>query len=78
MAGQQDAAGVAGWIADGDVRTGTHYVHDGSDQQARREVLSGDEVERLMAGLLTSGSAPTDTTRLGDWLRDTEAALEQQ
>ena len=34
----------------------------------RDVVLSRDEVDGLMAGLLTSGAAPTGTTRLGDWL----------
>ena len=31
-------------------------------------VLSRDEVDGLMAGLLSSGSAPKGTIRLGDWL----------
>ena len=36
----------------------------------RDVVLTRDEVDGLMAGLLTSGSAPTGTTRLSDWLRE--------
>ena len=36
----------------------------------RDVVLSRDEVDGLMAGLLTSGAAPTGTTRLSDWLRE--------
>ena len=34
----------------------------------RDVVLTRDEVEGLMAGLLTSGAAPTDTTKLSSWL----------
>ena len=33
-------------------------------------VLTRDEVDGLMAGLLTSASPPTGTTRFGDWLND--------
>ena len=33
-------------------------------------VLSRDEVDGLMAGLLTSQEVPTGMTKLGDWLRD--------
>ena len=29
-----------------------------------------------MAGLLTSGSAPTGTTRLGEWLKENREALD--
>ena len=36
----------------------------------RDVVLTRDEVEGLMACLLTSGDAPTGTTRLSDWLGD--------
>ena len=36
----------------------------------RAVVLSRDEVDGLMAGLLASGAALTGTTRLGDWLAD--------
>ena len=32
--------------------------------------LYRDEIDGLMAGLLTSDAPPTGTTRLGDWLRD--------
>ena len=32
--------------------------------------LTHDEVEGLMAGLLTSEAAPTGTTRLSDWLAE--------
>ena len=35
----------------------------------RDVVLTRDEVDGLMAGLLTSKAAPTGTTRLGDWLK---------
>ena len=35
----------------------------------RDVVLSRDEVDGLMAGLLTSDSPPTGTIRLGDWLK---------
>ena len=33
-------------------------------------VLTRDEVDGLMAGLLTSASPPTGTTRFGNWLND--------
>ena len=36
----------------------------------RDVLLTRDEVDGLMAGLQTSGSAPTGTTRLIDWLHD--------
>ena len=36
----------------------------------RDTVLSRDEVDGLMAGLLTSDSAPTGATKLGDWLAE--------
>ena len=35
----------------------------------RDVALTRDEVDGLMAGLLTSTAAPTGTTRLGDWLK---------
>ena len=38
--------------------------------QMRDVVLTRDEVDGLMAGLLTSGETPTGTTRLSDWLKD--------
>ena len=41
----------------------------------RDVVLSRDEVDGLMAGLLTSGSAPIGVTRPGDWLCDNWDAL---
>ena len=34
----------------------------------REMALTRDEVEGLIAGLLTSGEPPTGTTRLADWL----------
>ena len=37
--------------------------------------LTRDEVDGLMAGLLTSDSAPTGTTRLSDWLKDNADGL---
>ena len=36
----------------------------------RDVVLTRDEVDGLMAGLLTSGAAPTGTTALSSWLED--------
>ena len=39
--------------------------------------LTRDEVDGLMAGLLTSGAMPTGTTRLGDWLADNSNDLGQ-
>ncbi len=36
----------------------------------RDVVLTRDEVDGLMAGLLTSNGVPTGTTRLDDWLND--------
>ena len=36
----------------------------------RDVVLTRDEVDGLMAGLLTSAAAPTGATRLSDWLED--------
>ena len=36
----------------------------------RGVVLTRDEVDGLMAGLLTMGVAPTGPTKLGDWLGD--------
>ena len=41
----------------------------------RDVVLTRDEVDGLMAGLLTSHAAPTGTTRLSDWLSDNADAL---
>ena len=41
----------------------------------RDVVLSRDEVDGLMAGLLTSDSAPIGITRPGDWLCDNGDAL---
>ena len=41
----------------------------------RDAVLSRDEVDGLMAGLLTSDSAPIGITRPGDWLCDNGDAL---
>ena len=38
-------------------------------------VLTRDGVDGLMAGLLTSGSAPIGVTRPGDWLCDNGNAL---
>ena len=40
--------------------------------------LTRDEVDGLMAGLLTSGAAPTGMTRLGDWLADNRGVLGQR
>ena len=39
--------------------------------------LTRDEVDGLMAGLLTSGKPPTGTTRLADWIDDNAAGLGQ-
>ena len=36
----------------------------------RDVVLTRDEVDGLMAGLLTSEAEPTGITRLGDWLAE--------
>ena len=41
----------------------------------RDVVLSRDEVDGLMAGLLTSAEPPTGTTRLADWLGDNNEIL---
>ena len=41
----------------------------------RDVVLTRDKDDRLMAGLLTSESAPTGTTRLADWIHDNRANL---
>ena len=41
----------------------------------RDVVLTRDEVDGLMAGLLTSHAAPAGTTRLGDWLTDNADAI---
>ena len=38
-------------------------------------VLTRDEVDGLMAGLLTSGAAPTGTTTLGSWLNESADGL---
>ena len=43
----------------------------------RDVVLTRDEVEGLMAGLLTSNGVPTGTTRLGDWHNDNSEVLGQ-
>ena len=37
--------------------------------------LTRDEVDGLMAGLMTSGATPTGPTRLGDWLADNADGL---
>ena len=44
----------------------------------RDVVLSRDEVDGLMAGLLTSGSAPTSTAQLSEWLRGIRNELGQR
>ena len=44
----------------------------------RDVVLTRDEVDGLMAGLLTSESPPTGTTRITDWLKDNADALGRQ
>ena len=44
----------------------------------RDVVLSRDEVDGLMAGLLTSDSPPTGTIRLGDWLKHNGEFLGRQ
>ncbi len=41
----------------------------------RDVALTRDEVDGLMAGLLTSTAAPTGTTRLSDWLKDNAHSL---
>ena len=41
-------------------------------------VLTRDEVDGLMAGLLTSGAAPTATAKVGDWLDENGDALGRQ
>ena len=41
----------------------------------RDVVLSRDEVDGLMAGLLTSDSAPIGVSRPGDWICDNGDAL---
>ena len=41
----------------------------------RDVVLTRDEVDELMAGLFTSGAAPTGTTRLSDWLQHNQESL---
>ncbi len=38
-------------------------------------VLTPEEVDGLMAGLLVSPEAPRGTTRLGDWLKDNRATV---
>ena len=44
----------------------------------RDMVLTRDEVDGLMAGLLTSGSPPTGTTKLGEWMVRRETILGRQ
>ena len=44
----------------------------------RDVVLTRDEVDGLMAGLLTSHAAPAGTTRLGDWLEHNPGILGRQ
>ena len=41
----------------------------------RDTVLTRDEVDGLMAGLLTSSNAVTGATRLGEWLKDNADGL---
>ena len=41
----------------------------------RDVVLTRDEVDGLVSGLLTSGTAPTGTTRLGSWLAENPDTL---
>ena len=43
----------------------------------RDVVLTRDEVDGLMAGLLTSQGAPTGTTKLGDWQHENADVLGQ-
>ena len=44
-------------------------------QLLRDVVLTRDDVDGLMAGMLTSGGEPTGTTRLADWLDDNSDGL---
>ena len=44
----------------------------------RDVVLTRDEVDGLMVGLLTSRSAPKGMTRLGEWLNDNAGGLGRQ
>ena len=44
----------------------------------RDVVLTRDEVDGLMAGLLTSAAPPTGATRLSDWLEDNADNLGRQ
>ena len=44
----------------------------------RDVVLTGDEVDGLVAGLLTSAEPPTGTTRLTDWLGDNADGLRRR
>ena len=44
----------------------------------RDVVLTGDKVDGLMAGLLTSADRPTGTTRLTDWLGDNADGLRRR
>ena len=44
----------------------------------RDVVLTRDEVDGLMAGLLTSHAAPTSTSRMGDWLHENAHVLGRQ
>ena len=48
------------------------------DLLLRDVVLTRDKVDGLMAGLLTTGAAPTGITRLGDWLADNRGVLGQR
>ena len=43
--------------------------------QLRDVVLTRDEIDGVMAGLLTSGRRPTSKTKLGDWIEDNSGVL---
>ena len=49
---------------------GLQAGHELVDLLMRDVALTRDEIDGLMAGLLTSGDEPTGRTRLSDWLDD--------
>lgn len=52
-----------------------HLLFNVAGMVLRDVVLTRDEIDGLMAGLLVSGGPPTAATRLTDWLGDNDSSL---
>ena len=52
-----------------------HLLFSVAGMVLRDVILTRDEIDGLMAGLLVSEGPPTATTRLTDWLGDNDSSL---